>query len=184
MSNAISPLVRNPPMLGNTCGPATLGIVKPCLGHIQLAIDYRRHSIANHRGEDADLAVVGLAQATVPLPGYAHRLVALLGKGTLINQQRAGMPKMRIVIGDQLPTYVTTIPGRLAQHVMQPLILATANHLGHLLHISPPALEKTVEIPPRRLIDRACAALEARQVEGKVGIEVREHRSDQPSNAI
>ena len=56
--------------------------------------------------------------------------------------------------------------------------------LGHLLLVSSPTLEQTVEIQARRVFDRAGEALEAGKVGREVGIEVRERGGDQRSNAI
>ena len=94
------------------------------------------------------------------------------------------MTKVRIGIGDQLPTHAAAIPGRFAQHVMQPLVLAAGDHLGHLLHVSPPTLEKTMEILARRVFDRARSILETTAVGCEVGFEVRKRRSNQERNAF
>jgi hypothetical protein len=68
--------------------------------------------------------------------------------------------------------------------VVEPLVLATGDGLGHLLHVAPAALEQAVEIQPRGVLDRTGETLEARKVRREVGIEVRERGSDQRSNAI
>ena len=40
------------------------------------------------------------------------------------------MTKVRIGIGDQLPTHAAAIPGLFAHHAMQPLVMAAGDHLG------------------------------------------------------
>ena len=76
-----------------------------------------------------------------------------------------------------------SIPRRLAQHVMQSLIVATEDRLGHLLHIASLALEKTMEIEACRVGYRACGALKAGKIRSEMGIEVFERRVDQRRDA-
>ena len=142
------------------------------------------HPIASHGGEDAHLAVVGLAQAPVPLAGDAGRHVAFLGKRALVDHQRTGVAEMRIGVGNQLPAHPASIPRRFAQHVMKSLVVAPRYGLGHLLHVAPTTLEQAVEIQARRVFDRAGEALEAGKVGREVGIEVRERGGDQRRDAI
>ena len=59
---------------------------------------------------------VGLAQATVPLPGDPRRHPAFLGEGALVDHQGRGVTEMCIGIGNQLPAHPTAIPDRFAQH--------------------------------------------------------------------
>ena len=94
------------------------------------------------------------------------------------------MAEVRVGIDDQLPTHATAIPGRLAQHVVKPLVVTAADRLGHLLHVATPTLEQTAQIPPCRALYRAGEATEARQIGREVGIEVAERRGNNLSNAI
>ncbi len=94
------------------------------------------------------------------------------------------MAEMEIGIGDQLPAHAAPIPGRFAQHVVEPLVLAARYSLGHLLHVAPATLEQAVQIEARRVLDRAGETSKARKVGREVGIEVRERGSNQFSNAI
>ncbi len=80
-------------LLGNAGLATALRIGKALLGNIQFALHQGGNPIPHHGGEDADLAVVDLAQTAVPLAGDTGRQVALLGKGALVDQQRAGVPK-------------------------------------------------------------------------------------------
>jgi hypothetical protein len=48
------------------------------LGHKQLAIDQGAGAIPHQGSKDAHLAVLGLAQATIPLARYANSLITLL----------------------------------------------------------------------------------------------------------
>ena len=64
---------------------ALLGLLAPLLGQIQLMRKQGRSSGSDRREKDPDLAVVFLAQATVVLTGDSCALVALLGKGTLVD---------------------------------------------------------------------------------------------------
>lgn len=68
--------------------------------------------------------------------------------------------------------------------MVQSLVVAARDGLGHLLHVPAVALEQTLQIQARSLFDRAGNALEASKVRRKLGIEVRERGSDQRSNAI
>lgn len=117
-------------LLGNAGLATALRIGKALLGNIQFALHQGGNPIPHHGGEDADLAVVDLAQTAVPLAGDTGRQVALLGKGALVDQQRAGVAEMHVGIGDQLPAHVAAIPGRLAQHIVQSLVPAARDSLS------------------------------------------------------
>jgi proline dehydrogenase len=91
---------------------------------------------------------------------------------------------MGICVTNQLPPHTATIPGRFARHVVEPLVVAARDGLGHLLHVAPPALEQAVEIQKRGVLDRARDALEAGKVRRKVEIEVRKRRSNRRSNVM
>lgn len=168
----------------NASLPAAGGIGEPRLGKIQFPIDQGGDSIPHHGGEDANLTVVGLAQATVPLAGDTGGHVALLGEGAFIDHQRAGVAEMHVGVGDQLSAHATAIPSRFAQHVVEPLIPAAGHGLGHLLHVAPMALEQAVQIETCGVFDRAGTTLKAGKIRDEVGIEVRERGSDQRGNAI
>ena len=64
---------------------ALLGLLAPVLGQIQLMRKQGRSPGSDRREKDPDLAVVFLAQATVVLTGDSRALVALLGKGALVD---------------------------------------------------------------------------------------------------
>ena len=149
------------PLLRNPCLPATVRIGKPRLGNEQFALDQSGNAVSGHGSEDADLAVVGLAQPPVPLAGDPRRHVALLGEGALVDHQGARVAELYIGVGNQLPAYAAAIPCRFTQHVVEPLVLATRHGFGHLLQVAPLALEQAVQILAGRVLDRANPALEA-----------------------
>ena len=76
----------------------------------------------------------------------AGRHLAFLGEGGFVEHQSGSMAEMLIRILDQKTANIGARPGGFAQHVMQALIVAPRDLFGHLLHIAPVALEKTVEI--------------------------------------
>jgi hypothetical protein len=68
--------------------------------------------------------------------------------------------------------------------VVQSLVPAARDGLGHLLDVASLALEQAMHIEARGVFDRAGEALETRKVRREVGIEVRERGSDQRGKAI
>ncbi len=73
-------------------------------------------------------------------------------------------------VGNPLPTHAAATPSRFAQQVVEPLVLTARDGFGHLLPVAPVALEQTLQIEARRIVDRAVEAPEARQVRREVGI--------------
>ena len=66
--------------LGHTGFLATPTVLGPLFRKIKTFIDERMFFPCDVRHVDADLAILNLAEATAPLLGDAHRLVAFLGK--------------------------------------------------------------------------------------------------------
>ena len=163
---------------------ATGNIGKPFLRDIQLPLDQRSDPIPHHGSEDADLAVIGLAQAPVPLACDTGRHVALFDEGALVDDQRAGVSEMGVGIGNQLPAHATAAPGRFAQHVVELLVMAARYSLGHLLRVAPTTLEQTMQIEACGVFNGSGTALEASKVRREAGIEVSECGSNQFCNAI
>ncbi len=76
-------------------------------------------------------------------------------------------------VGDRLPAHAAAIPGRLAQHVVEPPVPAARHGFGELFPVAPSALKQAVQIEAGWVFDRAGTTLEAGKVRGEVGIEVR-----------
>lgn len=159
-------------------------VIKPVLGHEQFAIDQGTGTIPHQRSEDAHLAVLGLAQPAVPLTCHTDRLVALLGEGGFIKDQRRAVAEVGIGVDDQLLPDLGTRPVRFAQHVVKPLVVATRHLFGHLLHVAPVALEQAMEVTFSGIFNRAGPALKTGQVGAEVVIEMGECRLDQSANAF
>ena len=61
----------------------------------------------DHRREDADLAVIDLRQATVPLPRHARGPVPLLPERALVQKQSAGVAEVSVGIDHQSFSFTT-----------------------------------------------------------------------------
>ncbi len=136
-----------------------------------------------NRCKHADLAVIDRAEAPVPLPRDPRGQCTLLGKATLVAEQATRMGEMDVGSGDQLPSRPAAIPFGFAQHVMQLLAAELGHGFVHTFHLAARTLEQTMQIPPRRVLQRARAALKAAKMRREVGIEVRQCRSDQRRSA-
>jgi hypothetical protein len=64
------------------------GILRPMLGQIKLGVDEAGRLAVAERGKDTDLAVVDLAQPTIPLPGDANRVLTLFGETAFVDEKR------------------------------------------------------------------------------------------------
>lgn len=164
--------------------PATLRVIEPMLGHKQLAVDQGAGAISHQGSKDADLTVLLLTQATIPLPSYAGGLIALLREGRFIEDQSGTVAEVCIGIGNQLLPDLGSGLVRFAQHVMEPLIVATRHLLGNLLHVASVALEQSMEIALGRVFNRASLALETAQVGAEMIVKMDERRIDQTANAF
>lgn len=152
--------------------PAAFRALKPVLGHEQLSIDQGAGSISHQGREDADLAVLGLAQTAVPLVCHADGLLAFLGKGGFIKNQRRAAAELGIGIKDQLLPNLLTRPVRFAQHVMKALVAAARHLLSHFPHVAPVTLKQALGVAPGGVFDRAGPALTARQIGAEVVFKV------------
>ncbi len=138
--------------LGNARRLAARRIARPCLGQKQPTIDQGHLGSPTQGGEYADLAVLDFAQLPTPLPRHPHRLRPFLRATALIDQQGAvGMPAQQParILGD-LIQHRPFGPGRLAQHVVQGLMIRLGNRLFHPLHILGFRLEQPAHLVSRR----------------------------------
>ena len=99
--------------------PARLGLFAPILGQVELMVQQGRATGGDAHQEDADLAVVLLAQAAVVLPSHAGAVVALLGEAALVDHpdhsDRAGGRRRHQLVGEDgldLGLDVVVTPGR------------------------------------------------------------------------
>jgi hypothetical protein len=159
-------LLRHPHRL------ATGRLFGPRFRQIPVGIDHARHAVARHRREDADLTVIDLPQAPVPLPRHACGQVPLLPECALVQEQSAEVAEMGIGIDHQLPTHPLPIPIGFAQHVMQWLIAAVGYGFRHALHVTARALEQPVQLLACRVFYRTGPALKAMEIGREVRIEV------------
>lgn len=88
-----------------------------------------------------------LPQALVPLSGHARRHLALLGQATRVHGHSAGVAKMNVRIGDQLPSDVAPFPFRFTEHVMQLLVRALCHGFSHTLQVTAGTLELAPSSP-------------------------------------
>jgi hypothetical protein len=73
--------------------PAAFWVIKPMLGHKQLAIDQGAGAIPHQGSKHADLAVLGLAQPTIPLARHADGLVPFFANADSSKTSAAPWPK-------------------------------------------------------------------------------------------
>jgi len=115
----------------------------------------RQH--AEHR----DLTIVDLAQPPRPLPGDAHRAVALFGEAALVDDQRARWlaAQKGVRVSADLRQYRLVVPRRVADEMLKLLRAAILNHSGHRLERTIPRLRKPAQIPTghRRVVAPASA---------------------------
>ena len=163
--------------LGNARRLAARRIARPGLGQKQPAVDQGRLGSPTQGGEYADLAVFDFAQLPTPLPRHPHRLRPFLRAPALIDQQGAvGMPAQQPVriLGD-LIQHRPLGPGRLAQHVVQGLMIRLGNRLFHPLHVLGFRLEQPAHVVSRRGLDGSCPLAE---VTAEAVAEVQEPLTD------
>lgn len=109
----------------------------------------------------------------------------LLGETALVHHQRRAAPtKMGIGIGDQLPQDASPIPGGFAQHVVQPLVVASGNHIGHALHIGAGGLIQPAQVVLGRLGHRTGRGFKEGRVGKKVVVQLGQDGTHQSANAF
>ena len=105
--HAFQPIVLEAHRLGNMRLPSPLAVLGPVLGQVQPPV-HQGGTVGRDVGqEDADLAVVDLAQAAAPLPAYAAGGGALLGKAAAVHDQHGlGVAQF----GSDVPAQVVPAP--------------------------------------------------------------------------
>jgi len=137
------------------------------------------------RGEDADLTVVDLAQAAIPLPSDPGRTLTLLGKTALVDHQcPAALREVCLRLHGDLTHDSRVIPVGHAQHVLHPLVVATGHHLGHAFHVPSPCLVETAQVALRAVLDAARGGPEQLGERGEVGLKLGLNRGHQRGNAF
>lgn len=101
---------------------APLGVCGPLLGQVKATVQ-GRVSLRGHVGqEDAELAVVDLAQAAAPLAGHAAAVAPLLGEAGRVDDDYAvGLGQLRADVPAQLGHDGLVIPGPTADEVLEVL---------------------------------------------------------------
>ena len=101
---------------------AALLVVSPVLGQVQAAIQRGMAAGGGIQQEDADLAVVLLAQAAAPLTLDAAGVAALLGKGAGIDNQDGGrVSQFLLGVASQLSQEGVVVPLACADEVLHGL---------------------------------------------------------------
>jgi len=134
---------------------ATLGVRHPGLRQIEASIDQAGHLAPAQGGEDADLAVVHLAEAAIPLPRHAGGGFTLLGEGALIQdehrilatQQGVGLRRNNAL----QPGPVHALGG---EHVLHGLMIGRVD-FAHAQHVAALGLEEAAHVGAKGLGDVA-----------------------------
>jgi len=109
-------------LLGNVAALQAIAAAGPLVGKIQIGIDEDRTAAAMVRDDDADLAVVGLAQAVAPLAGDADGVLALLGEaGPIEDQDAVGIAEIPWNLTMELPAHLGIFPLALAGEALEAL---------------------------------------------------------------
>ena len=135
-----------------------LGILRPALRQIEPCLHQHRRRAATQRAEHPDLAVVDLAQPTIPLPRHSCGFLPFLPKGCFVEQQHRILmtSQQTISIADQLILDPGMIPDRIAHQILKILLIHIVLNLGHLLHVPQWRTDQPAQVARRRTKDRAC----------------------------
>ena len=103
---------------------------------------------ATQCGEHTHLTVLQLAQPTTPLACHASRVLALLHETGLVDQQATiGLAtKQSLRFRRHLTHRRLVVPRRMAQEVLQPLVVGVRHDFGHPLHVLASGLDQATEI--------------------------------------
>ena len=139
-------------------------VFSPRLRKIQPHVAERGQVAAAQGRAHAHLAVVHLAQAPTPLTGHTDRMLALLGEARLIDQQYTRGRATECAIGflRHLVEHRLVIPVRVAEHVLETLLIGADHHLFHPLHVLVLGLHQAFEVIARRSEYRTGTALKVR----------------------
>jgi hypothetical protein len=132
----------------NVSAFAAARIVSPLLRQIQSRINQTDSIPSPQRAKHSNLTVVLFAQASIPLARHPYRVLAFLLKAAFINvQPRADLPAHQLI---SVPRYSIhdrpMSPGRVSEKILQNLIIAVRNRLGHPFHVSLLRLHQAAQI--------------------------------------
>ena len=130
MPRAVADLLRDPTFL------AALPVLGPLPGQVEPEVDQGMLGIADVAQEDADLAVLDLAEPAAPLPLHADRGGSLLGEGRGVEHEHgvAAADGVGDLTG-QLVDEGVVVPGHLADEALDGLaveVVAVGDRLGVL----------------------------------------------------
>jgi hypothetical protein len=162
--------------LGNPRPLATRGVFDPAVRQIKPHIDRRVPLAVRQHAEHRDLTIIDFAQTPGPLPGDAHRAIALFGEAALVDDQG---PHPELVEGRRFAAHKSVrvmadlrhhgfvVPRRLADEMLELLRAATLNHGRHRLERAILRLRQPLQIAARhrRVVPRARAEEKAMAVE-------------------
>ena len=137
--------------LGNPRPLATRRVLDPALRQIEPHVDRRVPLAVRQHPEHRDLTIVDLAQPPRPLPGDAHRTIALLGEAALVDDQRARRlaAQKSVRVPADLRHHRLVVPRRVADEMLKLLRAATLNHGGHRLERAVLRLRQSAQISAR-----------------------------------
>jgi hypothetical protein len=135
---------------------ATRRIVSPFLRQIQTRVNQAYPVSTAERAKHADLAVVLLTQAPVPLPGNAHRLITLFLECALVDvQTRAHLrTNPSISVARRSIHDAAMFPRGVGEKVLQHLVVAVGYRFDHALHVALFRLHQAKQVLLRRLRNR------------------------------
>jgi len=119
-----------PNLLGHMTGRPPLGIGIPALGQEQPPVDRAARLIGSGMDRDPDLAVGHLAQGARVLPGDPDRGGAVLGEAGVVDHPGVRIQHRRHLLRQPLADR-PPVPGALADELLQRLLVAVRQPLGH-----------------------------------------------------
>ena len=139
-----------------SASPRLVGV--PALGQEQPPVDRAARLIGGGMHRDPDLAVGHLAQGARVLPGDPDRRVAVLGKAGVIDNPGVRIDHRRHLLREPLADR-PPVPGALADELLQRLLVAVGEALGHGLD----RLALAVQHQPTQIALTPAALIGARQ---------------------
>ena len=168
-------------LLGDPGPLATRRVLDPAFRQIKPHVDRRVPLAVRQHAEHRDLTIVDLAQPPGPLPGDAHRAVALFGEAALVDDQRARRlaAQKGVRVPADLRQHRLVVPRRVADEMLKLLRAAILNHGGHRLERAILRLRKPAQIPTRHRRVVAPAGAEEMPMAVEEGRELRDDRLHQ-----
>jgi hypothetical protein len=153
-------------------------------GQEEFGVDEAGRLAVRERGEDADLAVVDLAQPAIPSPGNPGGAFALLGETAFVDDQRpAALGEMSLGPGGHLPNDTGVIPVRDTQHMLHLLVVAAGNDVGHALHVAAFDPVEAANVALCAALDAARRGAEQSGKRRKVGFKPLANQADKGGDA-